>query len=166
MLIFRFYLNLLVSTSLIRSFFYFLQEEKGYGYLKLEKHGLNMLIAGPVLWVVGSIHNSCQIYERAGGHVQMLQHTVHIPFLMGSMLFLVGAILNSREQAELAHHGLDLLVSCSPLIQSLVFVPSTRLQVIDVNCFNSHCLDPRLVKLSFATCKHIKCTACCSTNWL
>ncbi|KAF5451103.1 hypothetical protein F2P56_031399 [Juglans regia] len=89
--------------------FLFIQEEKGYGYLKLEKHGLNMLIAGPVLWVLGSIHNSCQIYERAGGHVQMLQHTVHIPFLMGSVLFLVGAILNFREQAGLAHHGLDLL---------------------------------------------------------
>ncbi|KAB1204987.1 hypothetical protein CJ030_MR7G015179 [Morella rubra] len=89
--------------------FLFIQEEKGYRYYKLEKHGLNMLIAGPVLWVLGSIHNSCQIYERAGGHVQMLQRSVQIPFLMGSLLFVVGAILNYREQASVVHHGLELL---------------------------------------------------------
>ncbi|CAH2068853.1 unnamed protein product [Thlaspi arvense] len=64
--------------------FLFLQEEKGYGYVKLETHALNMLIAGPVLWVLGSIHNSCQIYERSGGHIQVLQESVHVPFLMGS----------------------------------------------------------------------------------
>ncbi|GMY07405.1 Dynactin, like [Fagus crenata] len=93
--------------------FLFIQTEKGYRYFKLEKHGLNMLIAGPVLWVLGSIHNSCQIYEKAGGHVQILQHTVQIPFLMGSLLFMVGAILNSREQDGLFHHGLELLFCAS-----------------------------------------------------
>uniref|UniRef100_A0A2N9EAU0 Uncharacterized protein n=1 Tax=Fagus sylvatica TaxID=28930 RepID=A0A2N9EAU0_FAGSY len=90
--------------------FLFIQAKKGNRYFKLEKHGLNMLIAGPVLWVLGSIHNSCQIYEKAGGHVQILQHTVQIPFLMGSLLFMVGAILNSHEQDGLFHHGLELLV--------------------------------------------------------
>ncbi|XP_059448172.1 uncharacterized protein LOC132179454 [Corylus avellana] len=89
--------------------FLFIQEEKGYGYFKLEKYGMNMLIAGSVLWMVGSIHNSCQIYERAGGHIQILQHGVLIPFLMGSLLFVVGAILNSREQSGWIHHGLELL---------------------------------------------------------
>ncbi|GLT53365.1 hypothetical protein SLA2020_266410 [Shorea laevis] len=89
--------------------FLFIQEEKGYGYFKLEKHGMNMLIAGSVLWMVGSIHNSCQIYERAGGHVQILQHGVLIPFLMGSLLFVVAAILNSREHSGSIHHGLELL---------------------------------------------------------
>ncbi|KAH7855018.1 hypothetical protein Vadar_020329 [Vaccinium darrowii] len=89
--------------------FLFIQEEKNYGYFKLEKYTLNMLIAGPVLWVLGSIHNSCQIYERADGHVQILQQSVHIPFLMGSLLFLVGAIINYKEQTGLIHHGLELL---------------------------------------------------------
>ncbi|PSS28800.1 Dynactin, like [Actinidia chinensis var. chinensis] len=89
--------------------FLFIQEEKGYGYFKLEKHALNTLIAGPALWVLGSIHNACQIYERADGHVQILQESVHIPFLMGSLLFLVGAVLNCREQAGRSHHGLELL---------------------------------------------------------
>lgn len=89
--------------------FLFIQAEKGYGYYKVEKHALNMLIAGTALWVLGSIHNSCQIYERADGHVQILQQSVQIPFLMGSLLLLVGSILNSREQVGYAHHGLHLL---------------------------------------------------------
>lgn len=89
--------------------FLFIQTEKGYGYFALERHALSLLIAGPVLWLLGSIDNSCQIYERAGGHVQILQESVLIPFLMGSMLFLTGAILNSREQIGYDHHGLELM---------------------------------------------------------
>ncbi|PKI52128.1 hypothetical protein CRG98_027544 [Punica granatum] len=89
--------------------FLFIQEEKGYGYFKLEKHALNMLVAGPALWLLGSVHNSCQIYERADGHAQILQQTVHIPFLMGSLLLLVGAITNMREQARTVHHGTNLM---------------------------------------------------------
>lgn len=87
-----------------------LQEKKGHDYHKLEKHASNMLIAGPALWMLGSIHNSCQIYERADAHVQILQQSVHIPFLIGSLLFFVAAVLNSYEQVGLAHHGLKLLV--------------------------------------------------------
>ncbi|RVW72288.1 Plastidial pyruvate kinase 4, chloroplastic [Vitis vinifera] len=94
--------------SFLGILFLFLQEEKGYGYFKLERHALNMLIAGPVLWVLGSIHNSCQIYERADGHIQILQQSVHIPFLMGSLLFMVGSIINCHEQARLVHHGYGL----------------------------------------------------------
>ncbi|KAK4783923.1 hypothetical protein SAY86_018291 [Trapa natans] len=89
--------------------FLFLREEKGYGYFKLEKHALKMLVAGPVLWLLGSIHNSCQVYESADGHVQVLQQSVHIPFLMGSLLFVVGAIINIRDQSTMVHHGMDLL---------------------------------------------------------
>ncbi|XP_061348139.1 uncharacterized protein LOC133293564 [Gastrolobium bilobum] len=95
--------------SFLGVLFLFVQEEKGYGYLKLEKHALNMLVTGPVLWVVGSIHNSCQIYERADGHVQILQQCVHIPFLMGSLSFMLGAILNHHEQSRVIHHGIHLL---------------------------------------------------------
>lgn len=77
----------------------------------MERVALSMFIAGPVLWLLGSIHNSCQIYERSDGHVQILQETVLIPFLMASLLFLVGSIFNSREQIGNHHHGLELLVS-------------------------------------------------------
>ncbi|KAM1029628.1 hypothetical protein ACFX2A_043122 [Malus domestica] len=95
--------------SFLGILFLLIQAEKGYGYSKLERHAKNMLIAGPVLWLLGSIHNSCQIYERADGHVQILQQSIHIPFLIGSVLFTVGAILNSREQHGLFLHGLQLL---------------------------------------------------------
>lgn len=78
---------------------------------------MNMIIAGAVLWVIGSILNSCQIYERADGHVQILQQSVQIPFLTGSFLFMVAAILNSREheQAGMLRHGLVLLVRVAEL---------------------------------------------------
>ena len=70
-----------------------------------------MLVAGPVLWVIGSIHNSCQIYEKADGHVQILQQCVCIPFFTGSLLFMISAILNHREKSKGTHHGTHLLVS-------------------------------------------------------
>ncbi|KAK6936718.1 hypothetical protein RJ641_033748 [Dillenia turbinata] len=89
--------------------FLFLEEERKHAYHGLEKQAMNMLVAAPVLWVVGSIHNSCQIFERADGHVQILQQSVYIPFLMGSLLFMVGSILNIREQSRVTHHGLHLL---------------------------------------------------------
>ncbi|THG05485.1 uncharacterized protein LOC114305355 [Camellia sinensis] len=89
--------------------FLFIQEEKGYRYYNLEKHALNMLLVGTLLWLLGSTHNSCQIYERADGHFQILQASVYIPFLMGSLLFLVGALVNYEEQSALDHHGVKLL---------------------------------------------------------
>ncbi|KAE9603989.1 hypothetical protein Lal_00001773 [Lupinus albus] len=96
--------------SFLGIFFLLIQDEKGHVYFKLEQHALNMLIAGSVLWVVGSIHNACQIYERADGHVQILQQCVYIPFLMGSLSFMLSAILNYQEQhSSLIHHGIHLL---------------------------------------------------------
>ncbi|KAF5771434.1 hypothetical protein HanRHA438_Chr14g0682461 [Helianthus annuus] len=86
-----------------------LQVDRGFGYDKIEAHVLNLLIAGTSLWVVGSIHNSCQIYERADASLQILQHAVQIPFLMASFLFLAGAIVNFLEQLGHTHHGLNLL---------------------------------------------------------
>lgn len=93
-----------------KKFWFDNQAEKRKGYLRFQEHALNMLIAGPALWVLGSIHNSCQIYERADGHVQILQESVLVPFLMGSLLFLVGAVLNTHEQSKLTHMGTELLV--------------------------------------------------------
>ncbi|KAK1409098.1 hypothetical protein QVD17_35623 [Tagetes erecta] len=86
-----------------------LQVDRGFGYHMIESHALNLLIAGTSLWVVGSIHNSCQIYEQADGNLQILQHTVQIPFLIASFLFLAGAILNFLQQLGHTHHGLKLL---------------------------------------------------------
>ncbi|XP_014522397.1 uncharacterized protein LOC106778908 [Vigna radiata var. radiata] len=97
--------------SFVGVLFLFIEEEKGYGHFEPEKHALNMLVAGPVLWVIGSIHNSCQIYEKADGHVQILQQCVCIPFFMGSMSFMLGAFLNHWKKSKETHHGIHLLGS-------------------------------------------------------
>ncbi|KAI3749084.1 hypothetical protein L6452_12653 [Arctium lappa] len=86
-----------------------LQADRGFGYDRIEVHALNLLIAGTSLWLLGSIHNSCQIYEHTDAHIQILQQSVHIPFLIASLLFLAGAILNFRQQIGHHHHGLHLL---------------------------------------------------------
>lgn len=56
--------------------------------MQLHMHCLSLLVAGLALWVIGAVPDSCQIYETDGGHVQILQKGVQIPFLIGSLLFL------------------------------------------------------------------------------
>ena len=76
-------------------FFFFYhkeQAEKGYADFKLEKHGLNMLIAGPILFVYGLIYTIHVLV--ACGHLQ-------ITFLIWSLLIIACVICNSCEQAEL-----------------------------------------------------------------
>nr|CAD1824051.1 unnamed protein product [Ananas comosus var. bracteatus] len=84
------------------------QGEEGYSYSR-EKHAVNLLIAGPVLWLLGSIHNTCQVYERADGHTQILQAGVHVPFLLGSLLFLVGGFFNRHYVFDSAHRDLKIM---------------------------------------------------------
>lgn len=93
-----------------------MQEGKNYENMRVEKHALRLLVAGPALWVIGSVHDSCQVYERADGLVQILQKGVQIPFLVGSLLYLVGGILNIREQVPRIHHSLQLLVNAYMLL--------------------------------------------------
>lgn len=125
-----------------------LQLIKGYVEYKLEKHALNLLIAGSIFWLFGTINNACQIYERADGHVQILQESVHIPFLMGCCLFLVGAILNSHEQARSIHHGLELLVSVFNLHCWWYLFIFSRVWRTYISCFSP---SPRQ-KMSWSTC--------------
>ncbi|KAL6620786.1 hypothetical protein ACP70R_035925 [Stipagrostis hirtigluma subsp. patula] len=70
-------------------------EGAGYSHRK-EKHAANMLLAAALLWLLGSVLNSCQVYERADGRAQLLQSSVQVPLLLGSLLFLVAAVLNRR----------------------------------------------------------------------
>ncbi|XP_068664619.1 uncharacterized protein [Aristolochia californica] len=88
--------------------FLLVQGEKRYDF-GFEQLVLNLLIAGTALWVLGSIHDLCQYYERADGHVQILQKGVQIPLLLGSLLFFIGGILNSYSHYGLTHRGLELL---------------------------------------------------------
>ncbi|KAK8969843.1 hypothetical protein KSP40_PGU011618 [Platanthera guangdongensis] len=86
--------------------FLLIQKERGYNW-RLEKHATNLLIAGPVFWLLGSIQNLCQVYERSNGHIQILQKSVQIPFLLGSLLFLVGGVFNMHE--IFGHHSFRLV---------------------------------------------------------
>lgn len=70
-------------------------DSAGYSYGR-EKHAANMLLAAALLWQLGSVLNSCQVYERADGRAQLLQTSVQVPTLLGSLLFLVAAVLNRR----------------------------------------------------------------------
>ncbi|EPS69524.1 hypothetical protein M569_05242, partial [Genlisea aurea] len=95
---------------LLAALFLFLEVENGGDpYLKWERASLSMFVAGPTLWTLGSILNSCQIYERSGAYVQLLQASVAVPFSMASLLFLVASILNETEHIGSHRHGLELL---------------------------------------------------------
>ncbi|KAJ7299098.1 hypothetical protein O6H91_10G028900 [Diphasiastrum complanatum] len=56
-----------------------------------------LLVAGPALWLLGSIHNASQVYEKANLQVQAYQGAVGIPFIIGSNLFLVSSILTIQS---------------------------------------------------------------------
>uniref|UniRef100_A0A0D9WKC6 Uncharacterized protein n=1 Tax=Leersia perrieri TaxID=77586 RepID=A0A0D9WKC6_9ORYZ len=47
--------------------------------------------AAAAAWVVGSVANACQTYERADSRAQLMQSGVQVPMLVGSLLFLVSA---------------------------------------------------------------------------
>ncbi|KAL5230386.1 hypothetical protein ABZP36_029162 [Zizania latifolia] len=85
-----------------------LSQGDGAGYSHgREKHAANTLLAAAVLWLLGSVLNSCQVYERADGLAQLLQSSVQIPLLLGSLLFLVAAFVNRRHVLNW-HHELVL----------------------------------------------------------
>ncbi|KAF3333229.1 hypothetical protein FCM35_KLT00920 [Carex littledalei] len=97
--------NALGSTLFFVAVLFFeLEMNSGYKY-KLEKHGLNLLIAGSVLWLVGSIGNICQVYDRANWHIQILQKCVQVPLLMGSFLFMIGSIVNWIAKYNVPEHS-------------------------------------------------------------
>nr|CAB3464311.1 unnamed protein product [Digitaria exilis] len=78
-----------------------------------EKHAANMLLAAALLWLLGSVLNSCQVYERADGRAQLLQSSVQVPLLLGSLLFLVAAVLNRRRVSGSWRHEPAVLVNRS-----------------------------------------------------
>ncbi|CAN6231116.1 unnamed protein product [Urochloa humidicola] len=89
------------ALMLVAFVFFEIQMERGYRH-GLARHGLNLLIAGPALWCLGSVHNICQVYERASGHVQLLQKSVQVPLLLGSTLFLVAGFVNCHDRRSRA----------------------------------------------------------------
>ncbi|RCV16299.1 hypothetical protein SEVIR_3G129300v4 [Setaria viridis] len=124
-------------------------EGAGYSYGR-EKHAANMLLAAALLWLLGSVLNSCQVYERADGRAQLLQSSVQMPMLLGSLLFLVAAVLNRRRVSGSWRHEPAILVGRSwawlCLLGSLLWLAAALLNVLKV--FMMHQSDAlRLEKL-------------------
>ncbi|KAG0571082.1 hypothetical protein KC19_6G210100 [Ceratodon purpureus] len=61
---------------------------------KVTDHAYSLLIAGSVFWLLGSIHNSFQVYVNTDTRVQFMQKTMSVPMLIACTLFLVAAILS------------------------------------------------------------------------
>ncbi|XP_020576825.1 uncharacterized protein LOC110022296 [Phalaenopsis equestris] len=107
------------------------KERESYNW-RLEKHATNLLIAGPVFWLLGSVQNLSQVYERSNGLLQILQNSVQIPFLMGSLLFLLGGIFSRYE----IHHSFKLVGrswAWLGLFGSLLFLIGGLMNVIKVS---------------------------------
>ncbi|CAL5059044.1 unnamed protein product [Urochloa decumbens] len=79
------------ALMLVAIVFFEIQMERGYRH-GLARHGLNLLIAGPALWCLGSVHNICQL----------LQKSVQVPLLLGSTLFLIAGIVNRHDRRSRA----------------------------------------------------------------
>ncbi|MCO5562080.1 hypothetical protein L7F22_015706 [Adiantum nelumboides] len=62
-----------------------------------ERAALQLLIAGSVCWVLGSLHNACQVYNRSSATLQLFQKAVYLPLLVASILFLVSSVLWFRS---------------------------------------------------------------------
>ncbi|CAD6332674.1 unnamed protein product [Miscanthus lutarioriparius] len=88
-----------VGLALLVSHSQHLEGKGAAGHGRREAHAATMLLVAALLWVLGSVLNSCQVYERADGRAQLLQSSVQVPQLLGSLLFLVAAALNRRRRA-------------------------------------------------------------------
>jgi hypothetical protein len=70
----------------------------------LTKHAYILLIVAPALWLLGSIHNSFQVYESTELDVQAYQKGVSLPFVIGSLLLVLGSIVNVLSWPPAALH--------------------------------------------------------------
>lgn len=61
--------------------------------INASKHAYRLLIAGPALWLLGSIHNSFQSYENTELEVQAYQRGVTLSFVTGSLLLLLSGVV-------------------------------------------------------------------------
>ncbi|GFY84100.1 hypothetical protein Acr_03g0008740 [Actinidia rufa] len=84
--------------------FLFIQEEKGYGYFKLEKHALNTIIAGLLCAVLNCREQAGQSHhglELLGGKWVWL-------CIFGSILFFVGGLTNVVKVFEMQQNSMRL----------------------------------------------------------
>lgn len=113
---------------------------------RLERRAADALLAGAVLWLLGSVLSSCQVYERADGRAQLLQSSVQVPVLLGSLLFLVAAVLHRRREPTLPGDSESESERWISLCGSVLWVAGALFNVLKV--FVMHQSDaPRLEKL-------------------
>ncbi|TVT97180.1 hypothetical protein EJB05_57552, partial [Eragrostis curvula] len=122
-------------------------EGAAFSYGK-ERHAANMVLAAALLWLVGSVLNACQVYERADGRAQLLQASVQVPLLLGSLFFLLAAVANRGRVLNLGRSRV--LVSRSwvwlSLLGSVLWLAAALFNVLKV--FMMHQSDAlRLEKL-------------------
>ncbi|KAH7285012.1 hypothetical protein KP509_33G007500 [Ceratopteris richardii] len=58
-----------------------------------EHTAIQLLIAGSALWLLGSLHNACQVYINSNALIQLYQKAVYLPLLIASTLLLVSSVL-------------------------------------------------------------------------
>uniref|UniRef100_A0A8I6Z3L2 Uncharacterized protein n=1 Tax=Hordeum vulgare subsp. vulgare TaxID=112509 RepID=A0A8I6Z3L2_HORVV len=109
---------------------------------RLERRAADALLAGAVLWILGSVLSSCQTDERADSRAQLLQSSVQVPVLLGNLLFLVAAVLHRRGEPTLPGESERWISLCG----SVLWVADALFNVLKV--FVMHQSDaPRLEKL-------------------
>ncbi|KAI4994492.1 hypothetical protein ZWY2020_034133 [Hordeum vulgare] len=109
---------------------------------RLERRAADALLSSAVLWILGSVLSSCQMYERADGRAQLLQSSVQVHVLLGNLLFLVAAVLHRRGEPTLPGESERWITLCG----SVMWVAGALFNVLKV--FVMHQSDvPRLEKL-------------------
>lgn len=74
-------------------------------------HVYRLLIAAPAFWLLGSIHNSFQVYANTDLEVQAYQRAVTLPFVIGSLLLLLSGIVTILSWPAAAFHTAKMLSS-------------------------------------------------------
>jgi len=74
-------------------------------------HAYRLLIAAPALWLLGSLHNSFQLYENTELDVQGYQRGVTLPFVIGSVLLVLSGIVNVMSWPSAALHTAQMLAA-------------------------------------------------------
>ncbi|TVU20106.1 hypothetical protein EJB05_36299, partial [Eragrostis curvula] len=98
-------------------------EGAAFSYGK-ERHAANMVLAAALLWLVGSVLNACQVYERADGRAQLLQASVQVPLLLGSLFFLLAAVANRGRVLNLGRPRVRVVSFIDPRpLSSYVLLP-------------------------------------------
>ncbi|KAG0593342.1 hypothetical protein KC19_1G322200 [Ceratodon purpureus] len=101
-----------------------------------------LVVAGSALWLLGSIHNAFQVYEKTGMRIQVLQKAVSVPCIIASELLLVSGVVSlqiSGEDRKLATISTWLaLVASGVLVVAAVLNAIRVVALQQVDRFGSH----------------------------